>query len=701
MTVFALTTGQTLRSFAATELRAYPGRWNVALRCLLASALVVVGSVTFGVPLLPVSLFLVFFAVQSNVVLSQLVGVVMFVGMLLAVGLLMLLLMFTLENAALRLLVIEALLFGFIFMMRAAPQAGPLFYLLGLAVACAQPYFDLPLPPDLFVRGVLWAFVAAFYPLVVCLIINTVLLPGEPLRQLQDEAHRQLGELDAVLARAAGDADAPAVRIGVTDVQTGILTARKLLRYAWMRDAGLRRQRGRHLAIADTVAALREQAVLLQQHGSAPLRDQAANVAALRGALSHLDAAIRVRGKFDLRAAEWPTAATGTPLDTMWHSLRLLAESSGMAVAARPEAMPALLADDAFTNPVYVQFALKTVLAMVIGYFILLATDWIGIETVVVTCLIVAQPSLGASNRKIKQRVLGAAMGSACALFLIVFVMPRVDTIVGLLLMVMPVLAFAAYVSAGSERTAYIGQQLMFTFALATLLTFGPTTNLGEIRNRLVGIALGIGISYVIHTLLWPEREGGALAYRMAGVIRTIARQLLAPAAAGVPDAPDTEAPWDELNETEEAITRIAVEPDWRQGEGEEEITVQRMQVLVGDARALLHAVSALGASEAAHAGDARAWRALVRLRTAVAGILQEYADGLQATSDVYHAAPRAQQERLAARLPVLGRDIEPVDLRHAATRLVHSAHYLVAARRLPGVDPGEVEIVGPLLPAA
>ena len=81
------------------------------------------------------------------------------------------------------------------------------------------------------------------------------------------------------------------------------------------------------------------------------------------------------------------------------------------------------------------------------------------------TCLIVAQPSLGATGQRSLLRVVGPCGSLALAMML--WVVPHLDDIIGLLGMVLPVIALASWVSAGSERISYAGTQIMFTFALA------------------------------------------------------------------------------------------------------------------------------------------------------------------------------------------------------------------------------------------
>jgi multidrug resistance protein MdtO len=73
--------------FLKRELAPFPGRLNVMLRCMLTSAIVIVASMALEVPELALSLLVVFYVTQSNVVLTRLVGLMFIVGSTLAIGL--------------------------------------------------------------------------------------------------------------------------------------------------------------------------------------------------------------------------------------------------------------------------------------------------------------------------------------------------------------------------------------------------------------------------------------------------------------------------------------------------------------------------------------------------------------------------------------------------------------------------------------
>jgi multidrug resistance protein MdtO len=67
--------------------------------------------------------------------------------------------------------------------------------------------------------------------------------------------------------------------------------------------------------------------------------------------------------------------------------------------------------------------------------------------------------------------------------------------------------ALAAWVAAGSLRSAYAGLQIGLAFFMCIFQGFAPDTNFTTIRDRLVGIVLGLVVSSTIFLYLWPERD--------------------------------------------------------------------------------------------------------------------------------------------------------------------------------------------------
>jgi multidrug resistance protein MdtO len=215
-----------------------------------------------------------------------------------------------------------------------------------------------------------------------------------------------------------------------------------------------------------------------------------------------------------------------------------------------------LLLPDAWSNPAYLHFALKTLLATLLCYVFYTAADWQGIHTIMLSCVIVAQPGLGATLQKTWLRIGGALLATLIALILIVFVQPWTDSLSGLLAMTLPVFALAAWIAAGSERIAYAGIQIGFTFALAFLSWFGPLSNLTELRDRVIGILLGVLVSSLVHLYLWPDSEAPQLKARLAQLYRQLAQTLSARN-----DEVQLVPLFAALTESETLLNRVAAEP--------------------------------------------------------------------------------------------------------------------------------------------
>ncbi|QNK01794.1 FUSC family protein [Dyella telluris] len=162
---------------------------------------------------------------------------------------------------------------------------------------------------------------------------------------------------------------------------------------------------------------------------------------------------------------------------------------------------------------------MKTLLASLICYVFYHAVQWDGIHTSMITCALVANPNVGASSEKIVLRIGGAVLGGLLAFLLSLFVMPHIDTIVGLLITITPVFFVAGWIAAGPERTSYVGVQMVATFCLGFLGHFGPSTDLVEIRDRMIGILLGAVVAGLVYTLIWPESETGTLKRKLAEMI--------------------------------------------------------------------------------------------------------------------------------------------------------------------------------------
>ncbi|WP_321932084.1 FUSC family protein [Paraburkholderia guartelaensis] len=676
--------------FLGDELRGHPGRANVMLRCVLASAIVITVSMTLQVPFLGLSLLAVFYVTQSNVVMTRLIGVVFLIGVTLAVGGAIFVLKLTYDYPLSRILLSAALFLLSAYMMRVA-KIGAAFLLVGVIVIYFQSFVDLTDHAEALVRIALWLWVAMNYAIGITLLINTLCLPAEPVQQLKDAMLGQLAAVDTSLAdleRGTWGVGSP----GAREVQSGTLTLQRLLRFSTMRDADYRRRQAFHLARVTAVSRLHA--------ASAHLPGSTADIPAgvlscLRGACGRLGHAIRTGERFTVpkRLADDADESMPGALHQMREALYAIANRSAEPDSTETELeKQRFFVLDAFSNRVYMQFALKTLLAAMVGYLFYLTTDWQGIHTIMLSSLIVAQPSLGATSRRAVLRIGGAMFGSVSALAMEVWVVPHIDGIVGLLMMSLPVIAVGAWVSAGSEQISYAGTQLTFTFALALLDQFGPTSNLNEIRDRIIGILLGVAISAVVHASIWPEAEGEALRQRIARLLRSLASRLRQE---GDTNTTQT-ALWAELADCEVMAARVALEPGWQMGEGQQEDFQCYVQTMLAQIREILLAADAFEAERRAQPiGESRADRdAMIWAETASVS-LEGYASDLTEYPEAVDASDPVYPDLLATGSSIYQEESLTVEAKRAYERLTVNARLLIAlvstlpSRRVHLVDIG------------
>jgi uncharacterized membrane protein YccC len=184
---------------------------------------------------------------------------------------------------------------------------------------------------------------------------------------------------------------------------------------------------------------------------------------------------------------------------------RLLLPEDQVPVKARPKSK-GLFKPDAFTNPAHVQFALKTTIAAMFCYVLYCGIDWSGIHTALITVIFIALESTEATLYKGMLRIVGCVIGGGFAILSIVFLIPHMETIASLIVLVAAVSAIAGWVATGSERISYAGYQIAFAFFLSMFQGYAPDTDLDKIRDRVVGILIGLAVTTFVFYYIWPER---------------------------------------------------------------------------------------------------------------------------------------------------------------------------------------------------
>jgi multidrug resistance protein MdtO len=537
---------QSLWPFLTRELRDAPGRANYTLRLTLSCAVLIVLFMTLHIPFLAVALIVVFYVSQPNVLMIKLVSVVFVLTVSVALGGVLLIIKWTYDYPLIRLVASVILFFCAIYLMRVLGKLGLAFFVVALAVIYAQTFPSMTSQSEILVRLLLWLWVAINTAILVTLLVNACFQQAFPGYQFKARLVVMLRQTARRLSQPDDGTPPPTV----TEIAGQFNQLQSLYQQA---------------ARATPEIAASPQA---WQSLMAAALSCSHLTALLQPGDDHPDARRRIASQLNALADNLPAAAEVQPLIVPRdgaNSAILQEIAEVLARLARGETIPLpqgevekapLLLPDAWSNPAYLHFALKTLLATLLCYVFYTAADWQGIHTIMLSCVIVAQPGLGATMQKTWLRIGGALLATLIALLLIVFVQPWTDSLSGLLAMTLPVFALAAWIAAGSERIAYAGIQIGFTFALAFLSWFGPLSNLTELRDRVIGILLGVLVSSIVHLYLWPDSEAPQLKARLAQLYRQLA-QTLAARDDEVQQVPLFAA----LTESETLINRVSAEP--------------------------------------------------------------------------------------------------------------------------------------------
>ena len=196
-----------------------------------------------------------------------------------------------------------------------------------------------------------------------------------------------------------------------------------------------------------------------------------------------------------------------TALSEIRDCLALFASRDPAAALAQPAVAAekqGFFKPDAFSNPLHSQFAAKTTLAALACYWSYMILGWSGIHTSLLTCYLVAEATAAESLQRASLRVAGCLVGSALGLATIILLFPSMTSIGSLLLLVAAVAFAAAWIAAGGERVAYAGLQMALAFNIAVLQGYGPGFDMVQIRDRIVGILVGIAAGYLAFGKIWP-----------------------------------------------------------------------------------------------------------------------------------------------------------------------------------------------------
>ncbi len=463
------------------DLRPYDGRLEMTLHIALLCGLTAVVAMALQVPLALLSCYLIFLMYRDNAGENIGIGVGLILAATVLIALSILLMMFVADAPALRLAMMGAVTFVFMWLARASKLGEPA-GLLGFIIVFILTFYDYISMPELVLRGLAWVWMVVFVPMVLLVILN-VFVGRSPLRLVRERVRERLCESARLIE---GGDPAPTDRL----LREGNEAAEK--------HAGMARllalvSKDEHDRLVEELAASFD-LLATAQAATAAGRPETELAPLLRRMAEGAAPSLPVGGGPVADAARAFVAA------------RSAANVTGLAPA---EDKRSFLQSDAFENPIYTQFALKVLLAVFLTYALYTSIGLFEIHTAMVTCFVVALGTSGETFHKSTLRIIGCLIGAAMGAFAVIFVMPHLNDPGHLFLLIATGSLMAGWVAMGSYRVQYAGFQMALAFFICVLpgspLEFGPNYDLSDAGYRVLGILVGIGIMGLVFSLVWPE----------------------------------------------------------------------------------------------------------------------------------------------------------------------------------------------------
>jgi multidrug resistance protein MdtO len=522
------------------SLKPFPGRGRITLRLAVACTLVVLVTYTFRMPFQDLMPFFVLFITKEEKVTTSVTALLVLFAVTLGIAIAILIYKCTGDRAEFRIPGIALEIFFGMFLFRVL-SIGPVGWILGFVCAAAQSLVYLFPSPEETVHQFLWLWVAFAFSIGVAWLANLLLFPVSPILLLRREFAAGWQAVSAASEQLATGQPSVGAQLLRPLVKVGPIRLLKLLKLSLIESCELR---GQEVALKRMILSLDKIARLIFSYAKARLKSSASLAIYSREATvlgGFAQEAEVFQQKFEASVVPLSTA-TMAALETAGDiaprlreaedSLKDLAAVQDAAVENHPQKpgaarhKPSLFVADAFSNPRHAQFAIKVTLAGMIGYLFYTASDYYGIHTVFYTPLIIALASTGATIHKGFLRIVGCLIGGALGLISLIWVIPRFETLETFLFIVFCVHGLAAWVAAGNDRISYMGLQIALAFDLGFLQGYGPSENIDPLRDRFIGIVIGICIVTTVFVLIWPESADLSARERLAACLRSIAHLL-------------------------------------------------------------------------------------------------------------------------------------------------------------------------------
>ncbi len=525
--------------FIWEELKPFPGRGHAVVRLVIGAVAAVLISETLRIPNPAFSAYLIFFIANEDGVSSVKLGLLAMVGLTVALVVAMGVSICFMDAPWFRLPGTLLLIAGAIWLSRTlvlAVMGRLMAVILALYLSLADTIFD----PESLTESTLWLWSIVGVAVGVSALVS-VLLEPRPDLLLRAQIAACLGSAQHALESLASggpgrQAEAKALRrqVYATPLRMRQLLARWRQRTWPAQQYDVDWELGifiveRLLAISAALAAAGTS--VIDERTCVALTQVAQTIEKLKRAVEERNRDV-IQSLAIPSVEELPDSIVKTGIVELTSTLAecrfvlvpFAAAREAAPAAKAPPLKPWALVPDALTNPEYSQFAIKTILAVLACEIFMNAVDWPGIRTSMITCVVTALATGGAQRQKQLLRLTGACTGGLMGLASIIYLVPQMDTIVSLSLLVAAGTACCGWVAAGSVRTSYAGFQMALAFYIMLLNGFDTSIDLTGIRDRFVGILVGITAMWIFFDHLWYTTSQRQLLEKFIALLRLMAK---------------------------------------------------------------------------------------------------------------------------------------------------------------------------------
>ena len=516
-----------------------PGRWNAALRVVLASTLTLLLLMTLRMPFSGLGMYYVFLISRDSPAVSLRSSLLILCTVSVTIGVVLMVVVVTGNDPVARVLSVAMVTFVAGMLMQASTLSG-LASTLGFIFCTLIALWETQVPADSLVKEMLYLVGTIALAVGSVIAVEYVFGSRNPAEELQQERCTRYQALERMFTLYAEGADAAQISPAVIRVSrlaaTGQSGMQRLYNIIVERnlDPGTlpigARVRVTMLAqLVDIAAAFGWQNPTVTDPA---LRERCAHIAALCRQLPYDNISPELRAELTAEHPIGPDPSLLDRIDGVLHSILSMPMEAGAAdkkLVALPSSQVPFFLPGAISQPQTIAFALKISLCATLCYIIYWALAWPGISTAVTTVLITGLSTSAATKQRLIFRLAGSLVGGLIlAIGSTIFLYPYMDSITSLVILSGGVALLSAWV-AGGRYFGYVGLQIAFSYYLVVFAGFAAPRELAPARDRFIGILIALVIMAFVFDQIWPVRTVTAMRAALATLLRGCANFLRLP----------------------------------------------------------------------------------------------------------------------------------------------------------------------------